>query len=129
MKQRVDFRGKGSMDMFRGAGFRHVVPPDNVMRKNPEIADRCRAANARIGTKKDSRYLFVDPKLCPKTCESLKLWRTMPNGLPSRTSRYAHAGDALTYAVWRFFPRRVETSKVEVQTFKRFQGPNRMRGF
>lgn len=128
-KQRDNFRGRGSMDMFRSVGFRHVVPPDPNMKANPDVADRCRAANARIGTKAGSRFLFIDPDKCPMTAQSIRKWKTRPGGLPSRTSKHAHAGDSITYLVWRFFPRRGETSKVEVKTIKRFGARERMKGF
>lgn len=128
-KQISKYRGKGSMDMFRGEGFRHVVPPDPRMDANPEIADRCRAANSRIGTKSGHRFVFIDPKKCPKTVEAIRMWKRKSTGMPSRQSKAAHGGDALTYAIWRFFPRRDEKVKVEVQTLKRFSGRDRMKGF
>lgn len=128
-KQRPSYRGKGSFDMFRGEGFTNIVKPDPDMEGNPDVADRVRGANARIGTKAGQRFVFVDPKRCPKMVESIKHWRTRPSGMPSRSSKHAHGGDVLTYVVWRFFPRRVEKNKVDVQTIKRFAGRDRMRGF
>lgn len=128
-KQRPEYRGKGSMDMFRGQGFKHVVPPDQDMRDNPGIADRVRAANARIGAKSGERLVFVDPRRCKKTVTSVRKWRTRPNGMPSRSSRHAHAGDALTYILWRFFPRRSEKGTVDVTAIRRFAGRDRLKGF
>lgn len=127
--QPTKYRGKGSMDIFRDQGFVNVVPPDYNMDANPDIADRCRAANARIGTKAGQRFLFVDPDLCPRTVQSIQNWKTRPNGMPSRSGKAAHGGDALSYAVWRFFPRRGETNKVDVTTIKRFGGRDRLKGF
>jgi hypothetical protein len=128
-KQRPQYRGKGSMDMFRGEGYRNVVPPDPDMNANPHIIDRIRAANARIGTKSRERYVFMDPRRCPKTTTSIRKWRTVKSGMPSRNSRFAHGGDAITYIIWRFFPRRAERANVEVQTIKRFAGRDRVKGF
>lgn len=127
--QRTEFRGKGSMDMFRACGFRHVVPPDTQARDNPDIKDRCRAGNARIGTKAGSRHLFADPRACPKTVESILRWKTRPDGTPSRHSRAAHGGDCVTYVVWRFFPRRVQQLSTDVTAIKRFQGRDRLKGY
>jgi hypothetical protein len=127
--QREKYRGQGSADVFKGEGWTHVVPPDTDMKANPSIVDRMRAANARIGPAEGPRMLFVDPTRCPKTVESLRKWRTRPDGTPSRRSKFAHAGDAFTYAVWRFFPRRIETSSVDVQTIKRTAGASRLKGF
>lgn len=128
-KQRPEFRGQGSFDMWRSCGFTDIVPPDPDMSKNPDIRDRARAANARIGSAAGQRYVFIDPKLCPQMCESIPKWKTMPNGLPSRSSKHAHGGDALTYVIWRFFPRREERDRNEVETFKRFAGQSRTKGF
>jgi hypothetical protein len=129
-KQRTTFRGKGSMDMIRGCGFRHVVPPDQNMKANPDIADRCRAANSRICTATGNRFVFIDPKKCQRSIESIRKWKTRPNGMPSRSAKAAHAGDAISYAIWRFFPRRGETNKVETIKIKsRFAGKTRLEGF
>ena len=74
--------------------------------------------------------MFLDPKLCPRSIESIRKWKTRPNGMPSRSAKWAHAGDAITYAVWRFFPRRGETNKVEtIPMQKRFEGRDRLKGF
>ena len=127
-KQRSEYRGRGSMDVMRGEGFRYVVPPDPKMKANPDIIDRCRGANARIGTKSGQRYVMADPWRAPLTIDSVRAWRTR-SGKPSRHARAAHGGDALTYLIWRFFPRR-ETSNVESRKMKRrFTGAARLKGF
>jgi hypothetical protein len=112
-KQKKEYKGRGSMDIFRRHGFLDVVPPDRYMKANPEVMDRVRAANARICTYSGRRLLFVDPLLCPETVASIRAWRTAPTGLPSRRQNAAHAGDALTYVLWRFWPRRGLGDKVE----------------
>lgn len=127
-KQRPEFRGAGSMDMMRGCGFKHVVGPDPDMRDNPGVIDRMRAANARIGPKKGPPLVFVDPKRCKKTVTSLRKWKTV-KGKPARWSKHAHGGDAFTYILWRFFPRRVERGSVDVQSIRRFGGRDRTKGF
>lgn len=120
-KQRPMFTGKGSMDMFRAAGFQWVVPPDRELKGNPDVVDRCRAANARICNGKDKRMVFADPVACPLLVASIRGWRVV-NGKPSRYSKHAHGGDAMTYGLWRFFPRRRRPGKVE---HKRVQRPKR----
>lgn len=128
--QRTNYRGKGSMDMFIGEGFRHVVPPDRESDANPNILERVRAANARIGNKAGDRLALVDPRRCPQTAKSIRHWRrSKTTGMPSRTSQHAHGGDAITYILWRFFPRRLEHERIDVQTIKRFAGRDRVKGF
>lgn len=133
--QRPEFKGKGSWDMLRSLGFRHIVGPDPYMSKNPEIAERVRAANARIGTKSRKRYVFADPERSPRLVTTVREWR-VKNGQPDRRGKAAHAGDAMTYVVWRFFPRRqmggsgtTDTSASSLSSARRFQGKNRTKGF
>lgn len=116
-KQRPKYKGKGSHDMFRGEGFRWVVGPDPEMESNPDVAERCRAANARIGNARRERFVFADPG-CKKTVNGIRLWRHV-NGKVSRNSKHAHGGDAFTYVIWRFFPRRAAPGTVDIKTFRR----------
>lgn len=121
--QRDKYKGAGSMAMFRGEGYRRVVPPDDDMDANPRILDRVRAANARIGAKSGARRVFADPRKCERTVTSVRKWRNVKStGLPSRHSKHAHGGDALTYVIWRFFPRRREIDTVDVTTLSRSNG-------
>lgn len=128
--QRPQYKGKGSWDMLRGEGFRHIVGPDPDMAKNPEIVERVRAANARIGTKSRKRFVFADPHRCPRLVQTIAQWRNV-NGMPSRRSQFAHAGDTMTYLIWRFFPRRKQTSgSFTMKVIKRrFDGGSRTKGF
>lgn len=127
-RQRARYQGAGSMDMFRSEGFAHVVPPDRNMTGNPRILDRCRAANSRICTASGRRLVFLDPELCPRTVASVQKWRSK-NGMPDRRGVAAHGGDALTYLIWRFFPRRARggTSE-EVNTPRRGPRNDRLGG-
>lgn len=127
--QRPQYKGKGSWDMLRGEGYRHIVGPDPDMAKNPEVVERVRAANARIGTKSRKRYVFADPTRCPRLVGTIGRWRNV-NGLPSRRSNDAHAGDTMTYLIWRFFPRRKAASGTfSIKVLRRFEGRKRTRGF
>lgn len=104
LKQRPEFRGKGSADIFKLNGFPHAVPPDRNMKSNPDVIDRIRATNATVKPADNIPGLFVDPK-CPNAVDSARKWR-MHKGKPSRSQKAAHFGDVFGYAVWRFFPRR-----------------------
>jgi hypothetical protein len=127
--QRANYKGKGSMDIFRGEGYRWVVPPDRYMSANPEIADRCRAANSRICTASGRRLVFVDPDTCKRTVSAIRHWK-VKNGRPSRNSQYAHGGDALSYMIWRFFPRRRTSGTLQTkQINRRSRGRDAMRGY
>lgn len=127
--QRPELKGKGSWDMFRSRGFKHIVGPDADMNKNPLVIERVRAAKARIGTKSGKRYVFADPNLCPRSVKTISKWRNV-HGLPSRRSKWAHCGDAITYLIWRFFPRRKEKGKAEFHTVgKPFEGKRRTKGY
>jgi hypothetical protein len=127
--QRAQYKGKGSADMFRGEGFRFTVPPDRYMKANPDIADRCRAANARIATASGRRLVFVDPEKCPRTVAAVRSWKVV-GGKPSRHSKFAHGGDALSYMIWRFFPRRRGSGKFDPPAVvPRTRGRDRMRGY
>ncbi len=127
--QRPELKGKGSWDMLRSLGFRHIVGPDPDMSKNPLVVERVRAANARIGTKSRKRYVFADPILCPRTVKTIGKWKNV-HGMPSRRSQWAHCGDAVTYLIWRFFPRRKGADgKVVFKALKKFEGARRTKGY
>jgi len=111
IRQRPNFKGKGSNFIFRSNGFPHVVPPDRDSKANPDIFERIRATNACIRPADDVPSLFVDAKRCPTAVDSARKWR-MHKGKPSRDSKAAHFGDVFGYAVWRFFPRRGDAGKL-----------------
>lgn len=104
-RQRPNFKGSGSMHMFRSSGFPHVVAPDRNMKGNPGIFERIRATVASVKAADGVAAFFVDHKKCPNAAESARKWR-MHKGKPSRSQKAAHFGDVFGYAVWRFFPRR-----------------------
>lgn len=109
-KQRPNYKGKGSMYMFRKCGFAHVVPPDRDSEANPDVFERIRATNATVGPADDVRGLFIDPK-CKDAIESARKWRIV-HGKPQRRAGAAHFGDVIGYTVWRFFPRRGNLSRL-----------------
>lgn len=131
-KLRETVKGRGSFDVFRAMGFRHVVKPDRLMEKNPDVIERCRATTARIATKVPGpygqRFLFADPA-CRELTKAIRNWPTSSKGAPDRTSDYAHGGDVVTYAVQRFYARRTRPSGVEVKILERHDPGNSMKGW
>lgn len=107
-----EWSGKGSFDIVRMGGFRHIVPPSRRMRKkNPDVRDRARSFTSLIESYMErKRRLFLDPDRCPKTCKAVREWPTV-NGKPSRIHPAAHLGDALSYPIIRIFPRILRSGK------------------
>ncbi len=105
-----EWKGRGSFDIIRSAGYMRIVPPDRRMKKNPEIVDRVRAFTSLICSGVGARRLFADPILAPKTCAAIRDWRTV-NGKPSRAQEVAHLGDGASYPIVRLFPRRLRSGK------------------
>lgn len=124
-------QGRGSFDVFRMHGFRHIVKPDRDMEKNPDVNERFRATTSRISTKiigpYGQRYLFSDPR----NKELNKAIRQLPfkNGKPVRYSKYAHACDAFTYPVQRFFPRRIKEKAPEIKLMGRYDRKRQMAAY
>lgn len=103
--------GKGSFDVIRMGGFRHIVPPSRrIRRNNPHVIDRVRALTSMIESASKKRRIFLDPDRCPKTCKSIREWPTT-NGKPSRTHEAAHLGDGASYPIVRLFPRILRSPK------------------
>lgn len=105
-----EWKGRGSFDLIRGEGYRRIVPPMRRMKANPWITDRARAFTSMIATEVGRRRLFADPDRAPKTCKSIREWKTV-NGTPSRAQEAAHLGDAASYPIVRLFPRVLRSSK------------------
>lgn len=98
-----------SFDILRSLGWRHLFKPDEEMEKNPNVLERVRCANGLMKNASGKRRVFCDPELLLLT-QALKLWENR-NGFPYRRSEYAHLGDAATYPLWRFYPRRTKKAK------------------
>ncbi len=120
-------RGKGSFELMREAGFRHVVPPDTRMKKNPEITERIKVALAMIKAKTGKRRLFSAPENLELN-RDIRQWENR-QGIPYRRSQHAHRCDAATYILWRFFPRRKTSAKVRYANLQRLTRRDEMKGF
>ena len=126
---REQVKGRGSFDVFRAAGFAHVVKPDRDSERNPDVIERFRAATSRICTKLPGpfgqRFLFSDPR----NDEINKAIRRLPtrSGKPARFSTWSHGCDAFTYPVHRLFPRRAPRGAAKVTVVSRFERGDQMR--
>jgi hypothetical protein len=101
-------KGRGSWDVVRRHGFHAIGAPDRDQARNPDIVERCRATAARIETAAagafGQHFLFAHPS-CKRATAAIRKWENV-HGKPSRKSRHAHLGDAITYVVQRLWPRR-----------------------
>lgn len=122
-------KGRGSFDVFRSFGFRHVVKPDRDSGKNPDVIERFRAATSRICTAQrgpyGQRFLFSDPRN-KELNKSIRLLGTHA-GKPDRHSKWSHACDALTYPVHRLYPRRARPDAPKVTVVAKYQRGDQMR--
>ncbi|KKM67322.1 hypothetical protein LCGC14_1472310, partial [marine sediment metagenome] len=55
---------------------------------------------------------------CEKIAEALRRWPNK-NGVPHKRSKYAHTSDAVSYLIWRFWPRKLVRKGVSVETIRR----------
>jgi hypothetical protein len=126
---REKVRGRGSFDVFRSMGFRHVVKPDRDSEKNPDVIERFRGATSRICTAQrgpfGQRFLFSDPR----NKELNRAIRSLGtrHGKPDRTSKWSHGCDAFTYPVHRLYPRRTKPEGPAVTVLQRYQRGDQMR--
>ena len=112
-------KGSGSFDWFRKRGWRWLYQPDAKAKKNPPITERCKVGNALIKSHAGVRRFFVATH-CTKTAHAIKHWENR-NGAPYRRSIYAHVCDAVTYPLWRFWPRRSAPRKLEFNKVARIK--------
>jgi hypothetical protein len=107
-------KGRGSYDVFRRRGWRHIFTPAANAKRNPLIVERCAITNSRMRTADGRRHFFADPTRCPMTCRALANWENR-KGFPNRRSDFAHLCDGASYPMCRFYPRRAPPGKVEYQ--------------
>lgn len=93
-----------SFDIFRGLGWPHLFKPDEKFERNPPVIERVKGANSRFKNAQGERRVFSDPELSILN-QSLKQWENR-NGTPYKRSDYAHLGDAASYMIFRFWPRK-----------------------
>lgn len=106
-------KGRGSIDILRGRGWRFCFRPDRTSKSNPAIMERVLATNARFKSSDGRMRAFSVPENVQLN-RALKLWENR-NGAPNRRSEFAHLSDAASYVQWRFFPRRTKRKAFEYQ--------------
>jgi hypothetical protein len=125
--------GRGGYDAFKAMGFKYIVTPDREKLKNPDIIERVRTTTVRIKTAQPGPYgqhfIFSDPRN-KELNKCIRKWPTR-HGKPSRSSEYAHGGDAFTYGPIRFFPRHKlhKDELPSVQVIKKANGSGSMKGW
>jgi len=110
-------KGRGSFDWFRDRRWRFIYKPDAKSDKNPDIVERVKGCNAALKARSGRRRLFSLPGN-RRINQALKHWENK-NGAPNRRSKYAHCADAVSYVVWRFFPRRRPRGKFKFERIAR----------
>lgn len=113
-------RGRGSYDIFRKRGWRFIYTPDRESKRNPLVIERVAVGNTRMRTADGRRRLFSAPENF-YTNRALRQWENK-NGFPNRRSQFAHVSDAVSYPLWRFYPRRLR-GKVEFRSVANSRGP------
>lgn len=95
-----------SFELFRELGWRNLFKPDERLEKNPDILQRVAATNAHMKNAEGKRRFFSSPLLLALNT-ALKQWENR-HGIPYRRSPFAHLCDAISYVIWRFYPRAIE---------------------
>jgi hypothetical protein len=88
---------------LRARGWTWLYYPQIDSKRNPDIVERCKAANARLKAANGKRRLFSSRHLL-HTNRAMRSWENR-TGTPYRNSPYAHVCDAVSYPVFRFWGR------------------------
>jgi hypothetical protein len=121
--------GEGnSFDILRSLDWGRVHVPDKREKKNPPILERMKNDNRLFQAEDGSRIVHFDDEQCRELVEAVRMWRRK-NGFPDRRSKWAHKCDAMSYLLWRCYPRKIVSRQT---SYKRLKGRKRaaqMRGF
>lgn len=96
-------RGRTSDLKLRARGWRSLFMPQRDSKRNPDLVERVKTANARLKTQDQRRHLFVTPEVTAVAI-AFRRWENR-NGIPHRRSPYAHICDAATYPLYRRYAR------------------------
>jgi hypothetical protein len=108
-------KGKRSDKILQSRRWTFLYKPQKDSNANPVVAERCKVTNSRL-KQADTPPSPEHPEgipgrrrafVCPHVLEfirALAQWENNPTtGQPSRDSEKAHAGDAFSYVIYRFF--------------------------
>jgi hypothetical protein len=120
-------KGATSFGILRDSGWRRIVQPDKKQKRNPHVHERCKNDNRLFGAQDGSHIVRIDPR-CVALIEAVKMWRRK-GGIPDKRSKYAHICEAMSYANYRLYPRRVATTGVGYKKIKERKRRRQMRSF
>jgi hypothetical protein len=94
-------KGRTSDRALRARGWVWLYKPQKDSDRNPDIIERCKAANAKLKSAAGRRRMFVARHLV-HVIRAFRSWENK-GGFPNRSSKFAHVCDAATYPISRFF--------------------------
>jgi hypothetical protein len=116
-------RGRASFDVLKKRGWRFIYKPDAKSERNPDVVERVKIGNVRLRTADGRRHIYHAPE-CYHTAQTFKKWENR-NGFPYRRSPFAHVGDAITYPLNRWYPRRFKASRFEYHAVEALKSKRR----
>jgi hypothetical protein len=88
--------------VLRRRDWKWLYTPWADAAKNPNVTERCKVANARLKAQNGKRRLFSSP-INVKANRAMRSWENKGGYGPNKRSQWAHACDAFTYPVFRFY--------------------------
>ena len=116
-------KGQTSDKALMSRGWRFLYKPQKDSDRNPEIKERVKYGNAMCCSSDKKRRFFVSLH-CTTTVNEFRQWENK-NGIPNRSSEFAHGCDAVTYVLYRFFGR-PKPKKKEVTEPRGYTGVRRL---
>ena len=123
--QDADRTQNNSYDLLRERGWKRIHTPDRFQKRNPSVSERIKNDNRLFHAADGQHIVRIDPG-CEFLVEAVKKW-TRKSGAPNKRSRYAHICEAMSYANFRLYPRRLQSTKVGYRRIKGRARPSQMR--
>jgi hypothetical protein len=105
--------GKNSWEYLESRGYRVFAPDQRLRRKNPDVIETVRTANAMMRTASGHHRINALPSAL-EVVKACTRWKNK-NGYPNKMSQWAHVGDTVRYMAHRFFPRTERFKKFEYE--------------